>query len=160
MRLSEVEKTKQKKSKMKNKTMKHQNTHRDARRRAIKSIYLTCLLAAMMAASGCTTYRPITGAASPQLTSDLMAQSIKAGDTVKIVTKDGRDLKFKVEQVGTESISGENQSVSFQEIAKLEKRKVSAGKTTALGLGMAATVAVILGAIVVAAGAAALAGGM
>jgi hypothetical protein len=67
----------------------------------------------MMAANGCTTYRSITGPASPQLTNDLMARSIKSGDTVKIITKDGRELKFKVQQVGPETISGESQSISF-----------------------------------------------
>ena len=94
----------------------------------------------MMTACGCTTFKPITGAASPQLTNDLVARSIKAGDTVKIITKDGRDLKFKVEQVAAETISGENQSVSFQEIATLEKRKISGGKTTALCMGVAGIV--------------------
>lgn len=126
--------------------MKNQKTHTgDATRGTIKSICLTCLLAAMLATSGCTTFKPITGAANPQLTDDLVARNIKAGDTVKIITKDGRDLKFKVDQVGAETISGENQTVSFQEIAKLEKRKISAGKTTVLGLGVLGTVIVGVG---------------
>jgi hypothetical protein len=131
---------------MKNHAMKNQKGHaRNAWRRTMKTTCLTCLLAAMMAANGCKTYRSITGPASPQLTNDLMARSIKSGDTVKIITKDGQELKFKVQQVGSETISGENQSVSFQEIARIEKRKISAGKTTVLILGVLGIVILGLG---------------
>ena len=139
--------------------MKHQKDHSgDARRRTIRSLSLTCLLAVIMAASGCKTYTPISKAGSPQFTSERVAENLKAGDTVKIITKDGKELKFKVEQIGAETISGEKQSVAFQEIARLEKRKVSAGKTTALGLGVLGTVAVILGAVAAASAFAALSG--
>jgi hypothetical protein len=139
--------------------MKYQNNHTgDTTRRRLGSRGLTCLLAVLLAASGCKTYTPVSKAGSPQFTRERVAEDLKAGDTVKIITKDGRDLKFKVEQIGAETISGENQSVPFPEIARLEKRKVSAGKTTALGLGVTATVAVILGAIAAGAAAALAAG--
>lgn len=100
----------------------------------------------MLATSGCTTYRPITGTANPQITGDLIVHSVKTGDTVKIVTKDGRYMSFKVQEIGPESMSGENHSVSFGEIAKLEKREISEGKTNALGLVV--TAAVVAGVVV------------
>ena len=78
---------------------------------------------------------------------DNIESEIHEGDTVKIVTKDGRDLEFKVVSVTLEGVIGENQQViRFSDVAKLEKREVSAIKTAGLiVLGLAALLGIILG---------------
>jgi len=53
---------------------------------------------------------------------------ITPGDTVKIVTKDNREIEFVVVEVSDEAIIGENETVLFTDISTLEKMNVSAGK--------------------------------
>jgi hypothetical protein len=77
----------------------------------------------------CTSYRVI------KLPNNVQ-EMLQKGDTVKITTKDGRELKFKITNVTTEAIISENQRVLFSEIARVEKRQISAGKTAALGGGI------------------------
>ena len=79
--------------------------------------------------SSCTSYKPID-------IQDKFKDKVQKGDTVRIITKDGRELVFKVLDIDEESITGENQQVSFDEIARMEKRQISKGKTTALGGGL------------------------
>ena len=47
---------------------------------------------------------------------------IEPGDTVRIVTKDGQDLEFKILTISSEAMAGEGRRVLFSEIATLEKR--------------------------------------
>jgi uncharacterized ferredoxin-like protein len=72
---------------------------------------------------------------------------IHEGDTVKIVTKNGRDLQFTVVSVTSEGVIGENQQViRFSDVAKLEKREVSAIKTAGLiVLVLAVMLGILLG---------------
>lgn len=90
--------------------------------------------------SSCTSYKVVQ-------IPDNIESEIHEGDTVKIVTKDGRDLEFKVVSVTSEGVIGENQQViRFSDVAKLEKREVSAIKTAGLiVLGLAALFGIILG---------------
>ncbi len=67
---------------------------------------------------------------------------LNAGDTVRIVTTDGRHVQFKIVEIRADSIFSQKQQIAFGEIAKIEKQKVSAAKTTG---------GVILGAVGVAA---------
>jgi len=53
---------------------------------------------------------------------------IKPGDTVKIVTKDNEETSFVVIEVTDEAIVGENQTVLFTDITKLQEQTVSAGE--------------------------------
>jgi hypothetical protein len=89
---------------------------------------------------------------------DDVRAGLRAGDTVKIVTKDGRDLELKIVTVTPEAIVGtpvssvstaeagevKDQRVEFSEIAKLEKREISTGKTVGLVAGILAAVAVFV----------------
>ncbi len=123
------------------------------------------LISALMIVS-CTSFKVIKP--------DDIQAGLKAGDTVKIVTKDGRDLELKIETVTPEALVGtpvssvgtaeagevKDQRVEFSEIAKLEKREVSTGKTVGLVAGIVAAVALVvllMVAAAVAAGQAALA---
>jgi len=50
---------------------------------------------------------------------------LRQGDTVKIVTKDNREIEFKVVEVSDEAIIGENETVLFTDISKLEEKGLS-----------------------------------
>ena len=98
-------------------------------------VLIICLLL-----TSCTSYKVVQ-------IPDNIESEIHEGDIVKIVTKDGRDLEFKVVSVTSEGVIGENQQViRFSDVAKLEKREVSAIKTAGLiVLGLAALLGIILG---------------
>jgi len=50
---------------------------------------------------------------------------LRQGDTVKIVTKDDREIEFIVVEVSDEAIIGENETVLFTDISKLEEKGLS-----------------------------------
>jgi hypothetical protein len=100
-------------------------------------VLIICLLVA-----SCTSYKVVQ-------ISDNIGSDIHEGDRVKIVTKDGRDLEFKVVSVTSEGVIGDNQQViRFSDVAKLEKQEVSAAKTAGLAggivLGLAALFVILL----------------
>ena len=53
---------------------------------------------------------------------------VEPGDTVKMVTKDNREIEFIVVEVSDEAIIGETEKVLFTDISKLEEMSVSAGE--------------------------------
>jgi len=63
---------------------------------------------------------------------------VKPGDTVKMVTKDNREIEFVVVEVSDEAIIGENETVNFRDISKLEEMSVSAGKNVLVIIGISA----------------------
>ncbi|MDH4251232.1 MAG: hypothetical protein OEV27_08585 [Nitrospira sp.] len=92
--------------------------------------------------------------------SDNITSDIHEGDRVKIVTKDGRDVEFKVVSVTSEGVTGDNQQViHFSDVAKLEKAEVSVLKTVGLTGGIVLKLVALLIIIVVAVGAGAMAVG-
>ncbi len=89
------------------------------------AVLVMCLLV-----SSCTSLKVVQ--MSDNITSD-----IHEGDRVKIVTKDGRDVEFKVVSVTSEGITGDNQQViRFSDVAKLEKAELSVVKTAGLAGGI------------------------
>ena len=89
------------------------------------AVLVMCLLV-----SSCTSFKVVQ--ISDNITSD-----IHEGDSVKIVTKDGRDVEFKVVSVTSEGVTGDNQQViRFSDVAKLEKEEVSVLKTAGLTGGI------------------------
>ena len=60
---------------------------------------------------------------------DNLQSTLESGDTVRIVTKDGRDLEFPIVFITSEAIVGEEQQVLFTEIAEVKKMEVSAVMT-------------------------------
>ena len=89
------------------------------------AVLVMCLLV-----SSCTSLKVVQ--ISDNITSD-----IHEGDRVKIVTKDGRDVEFKVVSVTSEGVTGDNQQViRFSDVAKLEKEEVSVLKTAGLTGGI------------------------
>lgn len=104
------------------------------------------LISALMMVS-CTSFKVIKP--------DDIQAGLKAGDSVKIVTKDGKDLELKIVTITPEAIVGtpvssvstaeagevKEQRVEFADIAKLERREISPGKTVGLVAGVLAAVA-------------------
>jgi len=89
------------------------------------AVLILCLLV-----SSCTSLKVVQ--ISDNITSD-----IHEGDRVKIVTKDGRDVEFKIVSVTSEGVTGDNQQViRFSDVAKLEKAEVSVLKTAGLAGGI------------------------
>jgi len=112
------------------------------------AVLIMCLLV-----SSCTSLKVVQ--ISDNITSD-----IHEGDRVKIVTKDGRDVEFKVVSVTSEGVTGDNQQViHFSDVAKLEKAEVSVLKTVGLTGGIVLKLVALLIIIVVAVGAGAMAVG-
>jgi len=63
---------------------------------------------------------------------------LKKGDTVRIVTKDNREIEFIVIEVSDEAIIGENEKVLFTDIFILEEMSVSAGENAGIVIGTTA----------------------
>lgn len=89
--------------------------------------------------------------------SDTITSDIHEGNRVKIVTKDGRDVAFKVASVTSEAVTGDNQQViHFSDVAKLEKEELSVVKTAGMTGGILLGLAALLFVVAAAAAAAAL----
>jgi hypothetical protein len=89
------------------------------------AVLIMCLLV-----SSCTSLKVVQ-------ISDNIRSDIHEGDRVKIVTKDGRDVEFKVVSVTSEGVTGDNQQViRFSDVAKLEKEELSVVKTVGLTGGI------------------------
>ncbi len=53
---------------------------------------------------------------------------IAPGDIVRVTTKDNRKVEFEVVEVTDEAIIGENETIHFTNISKLEEMTVSEGE--------------------------------
>jgi hypothetical protein len=111
---------------------------------------IACITVAAFILTGCTTLRPVQS--SPQtLQEDITSRSlIKAGDRVKITTANGQQYEFKVVSLEDGHIKGEGVDVQVKDVAQVEKREVSTGKTALLAggsllaaIGVAALVAIL-----------------
>jgi hypothetical protein len=81
---------------------------------------------------GCTTLRPIEGT-PPELQQRIAsAELLKTGDRVLITTTDNKSHSFKVLDVRSGVVEGRSDNVPVNQIASLQKREFSRGKTIAL----------------------------
>jgi len=106
------------------------------------SIILINSLVALMLASCAHKNEDISYEAISPL--DNIQNNLERGDTVRTMTKDGRDLIFKITVVTSEAIAGQGLRVRFSEIAKLEKQKIS-GRKIDVPLTVANVVGGVLG---------------
>jgi hypothetical protein len=111
---------------------------------------IACITIAAFLLAGCTTLRPVQS--SPQtLQEDIASRGlIQIGDRVHITTTDGRQYEFKVVSVGDGHIKGEDVDVQIKDVAQVEKREVSTGRTVLCAggsllaaIGVAALVAIL-----------------
>jgi len=88
-----------------------------------------CCLLILALASGCTSMRRVP------LEPEGITKELEPGDRVHIVTRDGNDFDFVLSSVSRDQLAGEGQSVEVKNIAKVEKREISALKTAGAGIG-------------------------
>jgi hypothetical protein len=97
---------------------------------------------------GCTTLQPVTG--NPAAVQQRVASGalLKRGDHVVVLTKDGRTHDFSVTSISASTIEGRHESISIDQIAIIQRRKLSVEKTVlAVGLTVVVAAAVIVVAV-------------
>ncbi len=99
-----------------------------------RSLSLVLISALMMVS--CTSFKVVKP--------DDIQAGLKAGDTVKIITKDGRTLELTIVTITPEALVGDDQRVEFADIRRLEKREISAATTAGVGLAGAIMVALAM----------------
>jgi hypothetical protein len=92
---------------------------------------------------GCTTLQPVPGSPAALQRRIASGELLKRGDHVDILTKDGRTHDFTVTSVSASTIDGKHESISIDQIAFIQRRKSSAGRT-ALAAGLAVVVAAVV----------------
>ncbi len=97
---------------------------------------ISVILVAALVSVSCTSLRLVRP-------SDIEG-SLKQGDTVKIVTKDGRTPEFEIVSITPDTILGKDQRVDIADITRMEKREIDTGKTAGLVAGIVAGVLAII----------------
>jgi len=114
------------------------------------------VVALALTAVGCGTFNVVPLATNPaNNAASLGAKRVAPGDTVRVVLKNGQQSEFKVRSVEDDALVGQDgQRVVYADIALLERRSISATKTTLLVLSpfIALTGAFLIGIIIGAAG--------
>jgi len=106
------------------------------------------VLGLIICLSGCTTMQPVTGNPSALQQRIASGELLKRGDDVIIRTNDGRTHVFSVKSVSASAIDGEHESVSIDQVALIQKRKLNVGETAlAVGLGVVVVAAVVVVAV-------------
>jgi len=91
--------------------------------------WLIAMIAAM-AFSGCTTLQPLA------VDSTRLANQLKQGDDVQLVTTAGQELAFSIDQVDADGLRGAGQRIAFNDIQRISRKQISLGRTTLLALGV------------------------
>lgn len=94
------------------------------------------VVALALTAIGCGTFNVVPLATTPaDNAASLAAKRVAPGDTVRVVLKNGQQSEFKVRAVEDDALVGQDgQRVVYADIALLERRSISAKKTTLLVL--------------------------
>lgn len=111
---------------------------------------ITALLAALACTAACTTMTPTELPADAVHEQILSGAILSKGETVKLVTSDGRTHKFRVKAIDTEKqlIVGSKETVAVGDVVALETKNFSVGKTALLAVGTYTTLYIIAAAIV------------
>jgi hypothetical protein len=110
----------------------------------VKSSAVLCLIVWLI---GCTTLQPVANVRGDLSQNFNDGGTLRPGDRVVITTTAGAKHKFRISSVHDEVVYGDHESVSFAEIASVERRESSPGKTTILVLVALALVGVIVSGI-------------
>jgi hypothetical protein len=108
------------------------------RERRMRAFTVLCLIVCMV--GGCTTLQPVANVPGDLSQHFGDGGVLKPGDRVVITTTSGAKHQFRVSSVRDGMIYGDHDSVSFSEIASVQRRETSTAKTTIL-------VVVILGVV-------------
>jgi hypothetical protein len=95
---------------------------------------LMVLILTVCALEGCTTLHPIGGTPTELSQQIADGEVLHPGDRVVITTVHGAKHKFTVRSVHDGAIYGDHDLVALNEVAKLQKREFSVGKTVVLVL--------------------------
>jgi hypothetical protein len=97
---------------------------------------------------GCTTLQPVTGNPTTLQQRIASGELLKRGDDVDILTKDGGRHVFSVKSVSASTIDGQHESISIDQVALIQKRKLNVGETAlAVGLSVVVVAAVVVVAV-------------
>jgi len=113
----------------------------------MKAFVVVWLIACMI--GGCTTLQPVANVPSDLSQHFSDGGVLQPGDRVIITTVTGAQHHLRVRSVHDGVIYGDHESVPFSEIASLQRREISATKTTilvVLVLGVAGAIAALVNA--------------
>ena len=103
---------------------------------------LAWVLCVAIGTTGCTSMKPVRLESAPAAPFG----RVKAGDTVIVLTKDGRTDRFVVaEVIGSEIVSKSGGRYARDEVVKVERKSFSPTKTVFLGLGIYLGVSIVVG---------------
>ena len=105
---------------------------------------LILTLTAIIVVTGCTTLKPVE--LSPEQLHDRIyaGEVIHEGDSVKIITSDGKHHRFKVTAITDQSVVGKEIQLPIVDIVAVETKEFSGGKTAALAGGSYIVLAAII----------------
>lgn len=95
----------------------------------VKQLLAACVVLSMV---GCTTIQPLT------VEPARLAQTLKPGDQVEIVTARGQQLQFKIDTVDATGLQGAGQRVAYEDIQSISRKQVDTKKTALVVLGVVA----------------------
>ena len=115
-----------------------------------RAVALLCALAL----TACTTLNVVDDrGATPTQDPPALTKSVRADDRVRITTLDGRMRVLRLTSVTDSELTGhaegsvQSMSIPAGQVARIERRDVSVGKTSLLVLGVIATAALVIVAV-------------
>jgi len=96
------------------------------------------MLALILLCTSCTTLSPITGNPDDLRRGINTGTLLKAGDSVSIVTADGRTHRFEVTGIADGVIRGRTESVPVDQVVSVEQGRINAVQTVTLVLAVIA----------------------
>ena len=105
----------------------------------VRKKLLSMVLVTTLMSVSCTSYKAVQV--------PILESHLKEGDTVRVVTTDNRDVRFKITNLTPDAIDGENQHILLKDIVTLEKQQISAAKTSGLVGGILVVTMGIIAAI-------------
>lgn len=92
------------------------------------------ILVASLWLSACTTLQPVEMPAADVQRMILSGDLALVGESIKVVTADGKSHQYRVTEVDTEKrlIRGKTMAVPVDEVVAIETKKISIGKTALL----------------------------
>ncbi|MBN1627388.1 MAG: hypothetical protein JW944_12775 [Deltaproteobacteria bacterium] len=100
--------------------------------RYFDSIFIILLTIVPFIMIGCTTLKTVEMPQNSVQERISAGDLIDPGDRIKIITNDGKEYEFKVTSVEAGYVKGKDVEISIRDIALVEKRKISIGKTALL----------------------------
>jgi hypothetical protein len=101
----------------------------------LRRTLVVILMASLL--TGCTGYKQIPLDATPP-GPDAVVKSLRVGDSVRVKLRDGSTQKFAIAAVEAGALVGKGgERLPFADIAEVERRQVSPGKTLGLVIAIA-----------------------